>query len=147
MKLVKKMVVIAGVAAVALTSFAVFAKIQAAPGNHILNMGGNTYTTTNPAGCAGVTFPASVGPETVNPNSDNQITVDPTVAKTESCSSMYTSTASGQYYSESYCLVTLKLKHGKVVEMGAHGGSSGQYADEGCKAIGNTDVMILSSGS
>lgn len=146
---VKKMAIIASVTAVALTSFAVCAKVGAAPGNHILNMGDSTYTTQSPTNCAGVTFPTSIEANAVNPNSDNQIAINPTAAGTESCSTMYTSTSTAPYEPNSYCLVTLQLKHGKVVTLGAHSNAYNPHdpSSEGCKAIGNTDVMILSSGS
>lgn len=87
-------------ATLALTSYAIFAKLTAAPGYHILNQDPvNAYTTNHPIACPGITFPTTLNADTVTPNSDNEIVVDPSkVSLGETCSTTYTNVSNSKYF-------------------------------------------------
>lgn len=146
MKLLKKTTVITGIAVAALTSFAVFAKMGAAPGYHVLN-GNNIYAfaTANPGGCAGIMFPTPLAPTTMSPNSDNTIKVDPTAAGTQVCSTLYFTTTPSDAEHNPPCLVSLHVTDGVITELKAVPVQKVKYMGVGCTAKGGVDVLITSS--
>jgi len=137
-------VILASVVALGLTSYAVFAKLTASPGYHILNQDPtNAYETSNSTACPGITVPTTVSANTTVPNDGNAIVIDATKAGDAACSTTYTNVNDPKYF----CVVGIRVTaEGNAVlsAIGSHGHGGGSYW-EGCTASG--PVVLLGSGS
>ena len=100
----KKLLLLTSLVACSIASTASLA-VEATPGLRIFNQDtSSSYTTNNPAGCDGVTFPTPI-----KPNSNAAIKVGMDFIKSGSvCSTTYSSTSGNQ------CLVSLVPKKGVV---------------------------------
>lgn len=96
MKMVLKSLLLGSIVSVVAGS-AVAATANATEGHLLMNVGQNTYTTTDPTGCAGVTFPTKV-----EPNSNQVVTVVPSKMTSNVCTTTYTNSLSGS------CIVTVR---------------------------------------
>src|SRR3990167_5886504 len=93
---------------------------QATSGYFLLNNGLHAYTTINPTGCAGFTFPA-----TVAAGSQGVVTVDPKQITNDVCMTVYTS---GQ--NNPSCAVTAFYDEALArTEMSATGSAGANCAD------------------